>query len=109
VQIAPGGIARSVARCPVGISLSPLETADGLLVSAAMRNVSDHKTTEERISKFALIVESSQDAILTKILDGMITCWEGGGPHVPLQRPGGDRPPCVDDHPPGTSARLTRC
>ena len=30
-------------------------------MSAAVRNVSDHETTEERISQLALIVESSQD------------------------------------------------
>ncbi len=60
---------------PVEISLSPLETPDGLLVSAAVRDVSDRKAAEERISQLALIVESSQDAILTTTLDGVITFW----------------------------------
>jgi PAS domain-containing protein len=40
------------------------------LMSAAVRDVSDRKAAEERISELALIVESSQDAILTKTLDG---------------------------------------
>ncbi|HTS97896.1 MAG TPA: PAS domain S-box protein [Streptosporangiaceae bacterium] len=60
---------------PVEISLSPLETSDGMLVSAAVRDVSDRKAAEQRINQLALIVESSQDAILTTTLDGVITFW----------------------------------
>ena len=63
---------------PVEISLSPLETEQGMLVSSAIRDITDRKRSEVDASHFAAVVESSHDAIIGKDLDGVVTTWNGG-------------------------------
>jgi PAS domain S-box-containing protein len=54
---------------PVEISLSPLETEEGLLVSAAIRDISQRKKAEE---KFRDLLESAPDAIIIVNETGLI-------------------------------------
>ena len=63
---------------PVEISLSPLETEDGLLVSSAIRDITERRRSEQDASHFRAVVESSHDAIVGKDLDGVITSWNAG-------------------------------
>ena len=63
---------------PVEISLSPLQTEDGTLVSSAIRDITERKRSEEDASHFRAVVESSHDAIIGKDLQGVITSWNSG-------------------------------
>jgi diguanylate cyclase (GGDEF)-like protein/PAS domain S-box-containing protein len=63
---------------PVEISLSPLKTEDGLLVSSAIRDITERRRSEQDASHFRAVVESSHDAIIGKDLDGVVTSWNAG-------------------------------
>jgi PAS domain S-box-containing protein len=52
---------------PVEISLSPLETKQGVLISSAIRDISDRKRAEER---FRALLESAPDAMVIVGKDG---------------------------------------
>src|SRR5208283_5447666 len=95
------GRRRNGSEFPVEISLSPVTTEDGMFVLSAIRDISDrkriaeelrraneelHRRTAEQLgeyrSKLALIIDSSDDAIISKDLDGTITSWNKGAEHI---------------------------
>lgn len=63
---------------PVEISLSPLHTEDGMLLSSAIRDISERRKADEEASHYRAVVESSHDAIIGKDPDGIIVSWNAG-------------------------------
>jgi len=71
-------------RIPVSLSFSPIKDQDGQIIGASqiVHDVSFEHQAEEKQSMLAAIIESSEDAIISKTLDGIITTWNKGAEHI---------------------------
>lgn len=67
---------------PTEISLSPFRTERGLLVSLAIRDITERKKAEEARAYLASIISSSSEAIFSLTLDGVVTSWNQGAERI---------------------------
>jgi PAS domain S-box-containing protein len=66
------------------VDIEAIKDSDGTIVGAVncFQDITERKRTEEAALRLASIVESSDDAIISKDLDGIITSWNGGAERI---------------------------
>ena len=67
-------------RFPISATISPVKDATGKIVGASKvaRDISDRTTNDQSRFQLAAIVESADDAIVSKDLNGIVRTWNQG-------------------------------
>lgn len=72
------GLRKDGVEIPIEIGLNPVETSAGQFTLASIIDISERRRAELDQQQMAALVESADDAILTKSLDGVVRSWNPG-------------------------------
>ena len=76
------GLRKDGSEVPIELSLSTWVAGGDRFFTGVLRDISERKRAEETLQRLASIVQSSEDAIITMTLDGIIQTWNPGAEHL---------------------------
>jgi len=73
-------VRKSGERFPISVTISPVKDNSGNIIGASKiaRDISERKRSDEKLARLAAIVDSADDAIISKDLNGIVTSWNPG-------------------------------
>ena len=77
-ELGLNGRRRDGTEFPVDIALSPVDPGSDMVIIAAVRDMTNYRMAEEdhrRLDQLSAVVEFSGEAMMSSMLDGVITSW----------------------------------